>query len=145
MTNSVSIPDLTAERSAVNTYTVRSTSGAELRIGALGAEGAFSPVELLQAALAGCAALSAEAQLTSQLGPNFDATSTATAVFNADDNRVEKLITTIAADTSELSSEKHDKLVASAERIIDKLCTVKRSLSAGVEPVSAVTSLESVM
>ncbi len=112
---------MAAERSAVNTYTVRSTSGAELRIGALGAEGAFSPVELLQA------------------------TSTVTAMFNADDNRVEKLITTIAADTSELSPEKHDKLVASAERIIDKLCTVKRSLSAGVDPITAVTSLESVV
>lgn len=84
---------------------MRNAKGAEVRIGALGAEGAFSPVELLQAALAGCAALSAEAHLTSALGPNFDATSTVQAVYNAKENRVEKLITTIDADTSGLSAE----------------------------------------
>lgn len=142
MSSTFTIPDLVAQRTDVNIYTARSASGAEVRIGGLGEEGVFSPVELLQAALAGCAALSAEAQFTSDLGPNFDATSTVEAVLNMDENRVEKLITTIATDTSELSPEKHDKLIASAERIIDKLCTVKRSLSAGIEPVTTVTSKE---
>lgn len=80
MTTNASIPDVIAQRTDVNTYTVRNGSGVEVRIGALGAEGVFSPVELLQAALAGCAALSADAQLASQLGPNFDATSTVQAV-----------------------------------------------------------------
>lgn len=132
------IPNLVAERAAPNLYTVRSASGAEVRIGALGAEGAFSPVELLQAAIAGCASLSADAQLASRLGDNFDVVTTVEALYNAEENRIEKLITQIAIDTSELDPEKKDKLIASAERVIDKLCTVKRTLNSGVEAVTEV-------
>lgn len=60
------------------------------------------------------------------------------ALYNAEENRVEKLITQIAVDTSELDSEKKDKLIASAERVIDKLCTVKRTLNSGVDAVTEV-------
>lgn len=138
VSESVLIPDLIAERTAHNLYTVRNESGAEVRIGALGAEGAFSPVELLQAAIAGCASLSADAQLASRLGDDFDVVTTVQALYNAEENRVEKLITQIAVDTSELDSEKKDKLIASAERVIDKLCTVKRTLNSGVDAVTEV-------
>ncbi|WP_199862375.1 OsmC family protein [Plantibacter sp. CFBP 8804] len=131
------IPELVAQRTAAGTYTVRNSAGAELRIGAPGAAGAFSPVELLQAALAGCASLSAEAQLVSRLGEDFDAVTTVDAVYDAEQNRVEKLVTTIAVDTSELDPGEHDKLVSSAARVIDKLCTVKRSLNAGIEATTA--------
>lgn len=133
------IPELVAQRTAAGTYTVRNSAGAELQIGMPGAAGAFSPVELLQAALAGCASLSAEAQLVSRLGEDFDAVTTVDAVYDAEQNRVEKLATTIAVDFSELDPGDHDKLVSSAARVIDKLCTVKRSLNAGIE---AATELE---
>lgn len=133
------IPELVARRTAVGTYTVRNATGAELQIGAPGAAGVFSPVELLQAALAGCASLSAEAQLVSRLGEEFDAVTTVDAVYDADQNRLEKLVTRIAVDSSELDPDEHDRLVSSAARIIDKLCTVKRSLNAGIE---ATTGLE---
>ena len=138
MVGTASIPDLVAERTAPNVYTVRNESGAEVHIGAPGAEGTFSPVELLQAALAGCASLSADAQLASRLGDDFDVVTTVKALYDADTNRIEKLITQIAIDTSELDSEKQDKLVASAERVIDKLCTVKRTLNFGVDVVTEV-------
>ncbi|MFJ2469820.1 MULTISPECIES: OsmC family protein [Micrococcaceae] len=134
------IPELVAQRTSSGTYTVRNSAGAELRIGAPGAAGAFSPVELLQAALAGCASLSAEAQLVSRLGEEFDAVTTVNAVYDAEQNRVEELITRITVDSSELDQSDHDRLVSSAVRIIDKLCTVKRSLNAGIE---ATTELES--
>ena len=133
------IPELVAERTEAGTYTVRNGAGAELQIGMPGAVGAFSPVELLQAALAGCASLSAEAQLVSRLGEEFDAVTTVGAVYDAEQNRVEKLVATIAVDSSELDPGEHDKLVSSAARVIDKLCTVKRSLNAGIE---ATTGLE---
>lgn len=134
------ISELVAQRTSSGIYTVRNSAGAVLRIGAPGAAGAFSPVELLQAALAGCASLSAEAQLVSKLDDEFEALTTVNAVYNSEQNRVEKLITRIAVDSSELDQNEHDRLVSSAVRIIDKLCTVKRSLNVGIE---ATTELES--
>ncbi|OFV79053.1 OsmC family protein [Rhodococcus erythropolis] len=133
------IPELEARRTAAGTFTVRNGTGAELRIGMPGATGVFSPVELLQAALAGCASLSAEAQLVDRLGEEFDAVTTVGAVYDAEQNRVEKLVTKIAVDSSDLDQEEHDRLTSSAARIIDKLCTVKRSLNIGIE---ATTELE---
>ncbi|AGF71971.1 OsmC family protein [Corynebacterium halotolerans] len=132
------IPNVTAKRSGINTYTVRSAGDAELRIGSPGEEGVFSPVELLQAAIAGCAAMSAEPQLTSQLGKDFAATTTVEAVQDPEDNRLDKLITTISTDMAGLDPEKRDKLISRSEKFIEKLCTVKRTLQHGVETETSV-------
>jgi uncharacterized OsmC-like protein len=132
------IPTLTAERASPATYTVRNGQGAELRIGVPGAENSFSPVELLQAAAAGCAALSTEAQLVNRLGDDFNATTTVEAHYNFDENRIESLVTLGDVDMSVLDPEKQNKLITSAERSIDKLCTVKRTLNQGAENVTLV-------
>lgn len=139
MTDDRLVPDLLARRTGAGTYTVRVSSGAELRISGDGSEGTFSPVELLQAALAGCAALSAEAQLTSQLGADFEASATVAGDYNPEEKRVEKLTTTITADMSDLTAEKRERLSTNAERMVDKLCVVKHSLETGVEPVTDVS------
>ncbi|WP_109471990.1 OsmC family protein [Ornithinimicrobium cavernae] len=136
------VPALISERVSPATYLVRNDRGAELRIGTPGADGSFSPGELLQAAAAGCAALSAEAQLVNRLGEDFSATATVEALLNVDENRFESLRTLIEADMSQLDPEKRDRLIASAERSIDRLCTVKRSLNHGVENVTDVASRE---
>jgi uncharacterized OsmC-like protein len=141
MSTDVSVPALTAQRTAPATYTVRNANGGEFRIGAPGAEdGSFSPVEILQAAAAACAALSAEAKLANRLGEGFDATSTVEAEPNMDDNRIERLITHVEADMSELDAETRQKLIASAERSIDSLCTVKRTLNHGAVNTTEVSS-----
>lgn len=142
MPESISIPDLIAERTAPNLYTVRNESGAEVHIGVPGTDGAFSPVELLQAAIAGCASLSADAQLASRLSADFDAVTTVQAQYNEKENRIEKLLTQIAVDSSELDFEKKDKLIASAQRVIDKLCTVKRTLNSSVDTITEVQGRE---
>lgn len=131
------LPQITATRTAKDLYTVRSEGGGELRVGAPGTEGAFTPGELLQAALAGCAALSGDAQLVSKLGPDFDATVTVDATRHEQENRVESLLVTIDADMSKLSAEDHHKLLERTDRIVERLCAIKRSLNAGV--VSTVT------
>lgn len=131
------LPQVTAVRTAKDLYTIRSESGGKLRVGAPGTEGAFTPGELLQAALAGCSALSADAQLASKLGPDFDVAVTVDATRHEQDNRVESLLVTLATDMSSLSDEDREKLLVRTDRIIERLCAVKRSLNAGVE--SAVT------
>lgn len=143
MAEKESIPTVRAERTAANTYIVRSAGGAELQISSTGTEGAFSPVELLQAAVAGCAALSAEAQLANRLGADFRATATAAAVLNSEENRIAELITTITADMSQLDPERQQRLVSSAERFVEQLCTVKRTLSHGTENTAEVRHRDS--
>lgn len=141
MSDDASVPALTAQRTAPATYTVRNANGGEFRIGAPGADdGSFTPVELLQAAAAGCAALSAEAKLANRLGEDFDAVSTVEAELNMDDNRIERLVTSIEADMSELDAETRQKLIASAERSIDSLCTVKRTLNHGTANTTGVAA-----
>lgn len=131
-------PNVTITRSDVNAYTARSAGGAELRIGEPGEEGVFSPVELLQVALAGCASMSAEPQLRSQLGTDFELDTTVEAIYDSEENRLVKLITTLNADLSELDSEQQEKLIARAEKFIEKLCTVKRTLRHGAETETVV-------
>lgn len=127
------LPQVTAVRTAKDLYTIRSEGGGELQVAGPGTEGAFTPGELLQAALAGCAALSGDAQLASKLGPDFDATVTVDATRHTEENRVESLLVTLATDMSELSPEDRDKLLVRTDRIIERLCAIKRSLNAGVE------------
>lgn len=134
------IPPLSVERAGPWTYTLNNGRSAELQIGMEGAEGSFSPVELLMAALAGCAALSAEAQLAHRLGEEFKTTSTVEATYNAEENRIESLLNRIVTDMSALDPERREKLIASTERSIGKLCTVKRSLSHSVDSTSEVSA-----
>jgi uncharacterized OsmC-like protein len=69
----------------------------------------------------------------SRLGEDLRATATIDAAYNAEDNRVERLVTRIAADMAKLEPEMRDKLIASTGHAIDRLCTVKRSLNHGIE------------
>lgn len=135
-------PALTAERTAPWTLTVDNGRGATLQIGLSGAPDSFSPVELLQAALAGCAALSGEAQLAHRLGEDFELSSTVEAVHNPETNLIEALSNRIVADLSELDPEKREKLIASTQRSIAKLCTVKRSLAEGITTTTEVGQQE---
>ncbi|GAB3589667.1 OsmC-like protein [Corynebacterium faecale] len=139
-TDSSTTFSLTATRTGSWTYTVDNGRGATVDIGLEGADGAFSPVELLQAALAGCAALSAEAQLVNKLGENAEVSSVVDFTHDADTNRITSLTNLISADMSSLDIERREKLIAAAERSIGILCTVKTSLNHGVEASTTVTA-----
>lgn len=127
------LPRVTALRTATNLYTIRNDQGAEIRVAGPGTEGAFTPGELLQAALAACSALSADAQLASKLGDDFEGSVTVDATRHDEDNRVEGLVATVNADMSHLSADERDKLLERTDRIITRLCAIKRSLNAGIE------------
>lgn len=133
---------MTAARTNPATYVARNDRGAEIQIGMPGAEGSFTPIELLQAAIAGCTALSAEAQFVNRLGNDFDATATVKAQVNAEENRVVDFLAEIEADMSELDPKMQDKLIASSNRSIAKLCAIKRTLSHGVDGAVEVRAQE---
>jgi uncharacterized OsmC-like protein len=131
--------DLTVRRSTAGTWTVTNAVGAEIRIGSPGEEGAFSPGELLQAALAACSVLSADTQLAHHLGADYEATATVEAVEDEAEGRVTGLLATISPDMSGLAPDEQEKLVVRAGRVIERLCAIKRSLNHGVEAAAEVS------
>ncbi|HZK31805.1 MAG TPA: OsmC family protein [Corynebacterium sp.] len=133
-----SIDSLSAERTAPQTLTLRNGRGAELKIGMEGAAGSFTPGELLQAAVAGCAALSAEAQLAHELGRDYEMSALMKSSVDEEADRLESITVTLRADMSDLDEPTRQKLITRAERVIERLCVVKRSVNHGVQATAEV-------
>ena len=129
---------ITAERTAPAVYTAVNDRGASVQIGGPGAEGSFTPGELLQAALAACAALSADHVLRSLLGDDFAATATVEAQGVRGEHRYESFVTLVDADFGDLDPARHEALIARAERAIDRHCAVGRTLQQGAPAAAAV-------
>lgn len=119
---------LLAERVEQGTYIARNERGGQVRVGLPGAEGCFTPGELLLIAAGTCAGLSADHVLGGRLGRDFDATITVEALTNAEEARYTRLVTRLIADMSELPAERRAVLIERAEKAIDRLCTVGRTL-----------------
>lgn len=102
--------------------------GASVRVGRKGAPGAFTPVELLLAAAAGCAAVTAETLVTRRVEGGL--------VARADDVRpagaheLDAVPITLDYDISQLDDGQRAALDAAVRRAIDQLCTVTRTLKA---------------
>ena len=122
---------LSADRVEPAVYVARNERGAEVRIGGSDTDGVFSPGELLQIAAACCAALSADHVLSSRLGENFNASLTVGAEGVKDESRYSHFDTRVVADMSELDPNRHEALIERAEKAIERLCAVARTLRNG--------------
>ena len=123
--------DLTGRRVDRAVYVARNARGAEVRIGGADAEGAFTPGELLQIAAAACASLTADHVLSSRLGETFDASFTVEGDGVKGENRYEKITTKVVVDMSTLDAERQEKLIERAEKAIERLCSVGRTVEQG--------------
>lgn len=108
--------------------------GAEVRIGRDGAEGAFTPGELLLVAAASCAGLTAEGLLTRRLGES------APLVVHADRDKESEdahEFSTVRVgfdvDLSVVDEDKRAALKEAVDRAIERLCTVSRTLENGAK------------
>ncbi|WP_426183456.1 OsmC family protein [Microbacterium sp. TWP3-1-2b2] len=119
------------ERLGPKTYIGRNARGAEVPIGSLGADGAFSPGELLQLALAACGLLSSDHTLASSLGDDFAAVVDATGTKPESGDRYDTIAATIRTNMGALDADKIAALTDRAERAIDKLCTIGHTLDHG--------------
>ena len=119
-----------ATRTNQNEYTVTNPDGTSLKISPHGTPGAFSPGELLQAALLGCASLSADAQLSHMLGADFDAE--ASVKSTEADNFITDMLFEFQIKTEGLDDAEREKIIKAAAKKIERLCIVKRSLSKGI-------------
>ncbi|NUT46654.1 MAG: OsmC family peroxiredoxin [Saccharothrix sp.] len=100
--------------------------GASVRIGRKGAEGSFTPVELLLAAAAGCAAVTAETLVTRRVDGGLVAR--AEDVRTPSGHELASVPVTLDYDISRLDADQRAALEATILRAIDQLCTVTRTL-----------------
>lgn len=139
MTDNASTPNLSAERAEPGVYIASNERGARVRIGKGGIRHAFTPGELLQLAIATCAAVSSEANLVHHLGEDFEATLTVNAVKNDDENRYDEIHTVFSPDLSNLDAAHVEKMVVRLEKLVDRLCTVGRTVENGAETYLEIT------
>lgn len=123
--------ELWAERTGTRAYTGRNNRGGEVLIASQGVPGAFTPGELLKIALAGCTGLSADFTLSRRLGDAFDATVRVSGDADRENEFYPELNESFELDLSELDEETRQRLLVAAQRSIDKVCTVGRTLKAG--------------
>ncbi|MEV6768060.1 OsmC family protein [Nocardia sp. NPDC051030] len=125
--------ELWAERTGVRAYTGRNNRGGEVLIASAGVPGAFTPGELLKIALAGCTGLSADFTLSRKLGETFDATVRVSGDADRENEVYPELNESFELDLSELDDATRERLLVAAQRSIDRVCTVGRTLKAGTK------------
>lgn len=116
-------------RSGEHRFVATNERGASVEIGRDGAEGAFTPGELLLAAVAGCSAVTSENLLMRRLGEDAELTVRADRTKTAEDkHKFAAIQTAFDVDLSAIPEDERTKLVEAVERAIQKYCTVSRSV-----------------
>jgi uncharacterized OsmC-like protein len=136
------VPDVTTnagdtrlwvERTGKRRYTGRSSRGAEVLIGSVGDEGAFSPGELLKIALAACSGLSSDSALAHRLGDDVQVTISVSGMSDEAADRYPAFLETMDVDLSGLDPAARERLLTVIHRAVDQHCTVGRTLDAGAQ------------
>ena len=143
MTDPQDNPELRGEREGKGVYVLRNGRGGEVRVGVAGTPGSFTPGELLQMAVATCAALSADHVLGSRLGHDFEAALLMSAEGVGSDDpggaRLTHLASEVVTDLSGLAPERRQALVTRAEGAIERICAVGRTVGHGATHTTTIT------
>ena len=123
---------LEVERTGEHAFVGRNERGAEVRLGRKGAEGAFSPAELLQIAAAGCNAVTAEELITRRIGEDAEFRVTVTADRREGASELDAVHVAFDVDVSTLAADQREALAGAVDRAIERLCTVSRTLKKGI-------------
>lgn len=124
---------LRVDRVGPRRYVGTSTRGGRVEIGSADVEGVFTPGELLKIALGACSAMASDFTLSRRLGEGYDATVHISGDADPETERYPQLEELYELNMSELDPAMAERLVAMAQRSIDKACTVGRTLEAGTE------------
>ncbi|MEV4055427.1 OsmC family protein [Amycolatopsis sp. NPDC049688] len=123
---------LEVERTGEHAFVGRNERGAEVRLGRKGAEGAFSPAELLQIAAAGCSAVTAEELIVRRIGENARFRVDVTADRREGASELDAVHVAFDVDVSALPADQREALAGAVDRAIERLCTVSRTLKKGI-------------
>jgi uncharacterized OsmC-like protein len=131
--------ELWVERTGKRRYTGHNSRGAQVLIGGVEEDAAFTPGELLKVALAGCSGLSADAKLSHYLGDDVEVTIKATGMADPEQDRYPAIAEELVVDLSGLDAATRERLITIVHRAIDSHCTVGRTLDAGATVQLTVT------
>ncbi|WP_410623731.1 OsmC family protein [Amycolatopsis sp. cmx-8-4] len=123
---------LEVQRDGQHSFVGRNDRGAEVRLGRSGAEGAFSPAELLQIAAAGCSAVTAEELITRRVGEDAKFRVTVSADRREGAAELDAVHVAFDVDVSTLAEDQREALAGAVDRAIERLCTVSRTLKKGI-------------
>ncbi|VVJ15898.1 Uncharacterised protein [Amycolatopsis camponoti] len=123
---------LEVQRDGKHSFVGRNDRGAEVRLGRTGAEGAFSPAELLQIAAAGCSAVTAEELITRRVGEDAKFRVAVSADRREGASELDAVHVAFDVDVSTLAADQREALAGAVDRAIERLCTVSRTLKKGI-------------
>lgn len=123
------------ERLEDGSWQAQSDDGATLKFGK--EEGQFSPVELMQIALAGCTALSSQYAVEHALGEGKGARVLVNGTYDPEEGTYLRFQEDVTVDATSakpaLNDENAKELKERMERHINKGCTVKHTLERGAQ------------
>lgn len=123
------------ERLEDGSWQAQSDDGATLKFGK--GEGQFSPVELMQIALAGCTALSSQYAVEHALGEGKGARVLVNGTYDPEEGTYLRFQEDVTVDATSakpaLNDENAKELKERMERHINKGCTVKHTLESGAQ------------
>ena len=123
------------ERLEDGSWIAKSEDGATLKFGK--GEGQFSPVELMQIALAGCTALSSQYAVEHALGEGKGARVLVNGTYDPEEGTYLRFQEDVTVDATSakpaLNDENAKELKERMERHINKGCTVKHTLERGAQ------------
>lgn len=122
---------LWVERTGTRRYTGHSSRGAQVLVGSEDVEGVFTPGELLKIALAACSGMASDQPLARRLGADYQAVVKVSGAADRDQEVYPLLAETLEIDLSGLDEQEKARLITVAERAIDLVCTVGRTLKSG--------------
>ncbi|ORW96250.1 hypothetical protein AWB92_07805 [Mycobacterium sp. IEC1808] len=125
--------ELWVERTGSRRYTGYSSRGAQVLVGSEDVEGVFTPGELLKIALAACSGMSTDEPLARRLGDDYKAVVKVSGPADREQERYPLLEETLELDLSGLSDEEKQRVLVVANRAVDLVCTVGRTLKSGTE------------
>ncbi|MGI8307244.1 OsmC family protein [Saccharopolyspora hattusasensis] len=117
-------------RTGQHTFTATNPRGGEVTIGREDAPDAFTPGELLLAAIAACSAVTSENLLVRRLGEDAKVTVHADRTKVPEDKHKFASVQ-VSFDVDLSGVEGHGKLVDAVQRAVEKYCTVSRSVAEG--------------
>ncbi|SDC58857.1 OsmC family protein [Actinokineospora iranica] len=115
-------------RTGKHSFVACNDRGAEVRLGRVGQEGSFTPVELLLAAAAGCVAVTAEELVLRRIGESARFRVAGTDVRLPGEHELDGVRVDLDLDLSGLDEAGRAELLAVVNRAVDALCTVTRTL-----------------
>ena len=120
-------------RDGSHRFTARNDRGGEVAIGRDDAPEAFTPGELLLAAIAGCSAVTTENLLVRRVGEDAELVVHADRDKDPEDpHKFSSVRVSFDVDLSGMEDDsERDRLIDAAERAVARFCTVSRSVEEG--------------